>query len=208
MNFASRSSLQFRGGKGESYPVSDVSPSRIANLRHSTAAASCSVLSCCRSACVCPHSSRLALLKATATRGSSTLHSWTKMIPSSSPLSALPSDTCSKSCARRSSHASPHVAQLKDDNSVTLGMAHGLFSLKPKARLKRDSPQHTKAQQPKARLKRDSPQHTKAQQPKARLKRDSPQHTSAAAEGTSETKTASSTQASKKDASLTARATQ
>ena len=61
--FASRSSLQLR------------SPA----LRPSAAAASWSACSCWRGACVSSHSSLLALPKATATPGSSTLHSWLKM---------------------------------------------------------------------------------------------------------------------------------
>eukprot|EP00964_Phaeocystis_antarctica_P130729 scaffold94602_cov63-Phaeocystis_antarctica.AAC.3 len=69
--FASRSSLQLR------------SPT----LRHNAAATSWSALSCCSSACVSARSSLLVLLNATATRASSTLHSWLKMMHCSSPLS-------------------------------------------------------------------------------------------------------------------------
>ena len=69
--FASRSSLQLR------CPA----------LRPSAAAASWSACSCCRGACVSSRSSLLALAKATATPGSSTLHSWMKMTSCSSPLS-------------------------------------------------------------------------------------------------------------------------
>eukprot|EP00964_Phaeocystis_antarctica_P034222 scaffold19439_cov56-Phaeocystis_antarctica.AAC.4 len=57
-------------------------------LRHRTATASWSAFSCCRSACVDAHSPELALLKSTATPGSSTLHSWLKTMRCSSPLSA------------------------------------------------------------------------------------------------------------------------
>ena len=60
---------------------------RIPILRHSAVATSWSALSCWRSACVSARSSLLALPKATATPGSSTLHSWTKMTHCSSPLS-------------------------------------------------------------------------------------------------------------------------
>ena len=48
-------------------------------LRPSAAAASCSACSCWRGACVSACSSLLALPKATATPGLSTLHSWAKM---------------------------------------------------------------------------------------------------------------------------------
>ena len=60
---ASRSSLQLR------FPA----------LRPSAAAASWSACSCWRGACVSSRSSLLALAKATATPGSSTLHSRLKM---------------------------------------------------------------------------------------------------------------------------------
>eukprot|EP00964_Phaeocystis_antarctica_P052061 scaffold30443_cov61-Phaeocystis_antarctica.AAC.2 len=70
-SFASRSSLQLL----------------IPTLRHRAVQASCSALSCCRSACVSAHSSLLALLKATATPGSSTLHSWVNTMRCSSSLS-------------------------------------------------------------------------------------------------------------------------
>eukprot|EP00964_Phaeocystis_antarctica_P120557 scaffold84286_cov63-Phaeocystis_antarctica.AAC.1 len=70
-DFASRSSLQLR------------SPT----LRQNAVAASWSALSCCSSACVAVRSSLLMVLKATAWRGSSTLHSWTKRMRCSSPLS-------------------------------------------------------------------------------------------------------------------------
>ena len=46
-----------------------------------------SAFSCCRGACVAVRSSLLTLLKATAMPGSSTLHSCTKMMPCTSPLS-------------------------------------------------------------------------------------------------------------------------
>eukprot|EP00964_Phaeocystis_antarctica_P021376 scaffold11855_cov61-Phaeocystis_antarctica.AAC.8 len=71
-SFASRSSLKLR------MPI----------LRHSVAtAASWSVLSCCRSACVRARSSGLTLLKSTAIHGSSTLHSLLKMVRCWSSLS-------------------------------------------------------------------------------------------------------------------------
>ena len=55
---------------------------------HNAAAASWSVFSCCSGARVAVRSSLLTLLKATAMPGSSTLHSCTKRMPCSSPLSA------------------------------------------------------------------------------------------------------------------------
>eukprot|EP00964_Phaeocystis_antarctica_P131798 scaffold95782_cov54-Phaeocystis_antarctica.AAC.2 len=57
-------------------------------------------LSCGSSACVAVRSSLLALLKATARRGSSTLHSWTKTLPCSSPLSFESAIAPSGSAAR------------------------------------------------------------------------------------------------------------
>eukprot|EP00964_Phaeocystis_antarctica_P009306 scaffold5042_cov37-Phaeocystis_antarctica.AAC.3 len=69
---ASRSSLQLR------------SPS----LTHSAAATAWSARSCCRSACVGASSPWQALLRATATHGSSTLRSPSKMTPSASSLRA------------------------------------------------------------------------------------------------------------------------
>eukprot|EP00964_Phaeocystis_antarctica_P045910 scaffold26467_cov48-Phaeocystis_antarctica.AAC.1 len=72
ISFASRSSLQLR------------SPT----LRHNAEAASWSAFSCGSSACVAVRSSLQVLLKATAVRGSSALHSWVKRMRCSSPLSA------------------------------------------------------------------------------------------------------------------------
>ena len=97
---------------------------RIPILRHNAAAASYSALSCRRSACVGTRSQRLAMLKSTATRGSSTLHSWLKTLRCWSSLS-ISSAISARAAAGDNLVLGPSPSRYQRTDNVSLPLSKG-----------------------------------------------------------------------------------